>query len=144
MFAKYRIMLMSIGILTSSAFAFQNTNTDSSDTLYQLVTLAENVLFGKNLESALSFLASGSTVVSSSRIADLHSVLAGKDSSIRVVEDSTRRSMEVRLKTNAEENCAFLVLTTATALHKDLRYHTFIFEKDSTHRWRLEVWRTAD
>jgi hypothetical protein len=86
-------MLMSIGILTSSAFAFHNTNTDSSDTLYQLVTLAENVLFGKNLESALSFLASGSTVVSSSRIADLHSVLAGKDSSIRVVEDSTRRSM---------------------------------------------------
>ena len=127
---------MSLGILTTHAIAFQSRDADTSDTLHELVTLAENTLNGKNLESVLSSIAPGAIVVSSSHVVDLHAMLTGQDSSIRLPEDTTRQALEVRLKTNPAEDVAHLLLTTARPQRQDRRYHLFIFMKDELHKWR--------
>ncbi len=143
MILKSSIIVVIIGILSTSSFAFQNQKPDTTETLYQLVTMAENVLSGKNPKSMLDYITQGACAVSSTHTADLHALLNGEDNSVKLSEDSTRHATGMQLKTNKIEDTAVLVLTTSSAPGKDLRYHTVIFMKEKG-KWLIELWRTAD
>ena len=141
---NYRTLLRIILAVAIPTIVFcgQADKTDSSYSPMKLVTLAQDIISGKNQQTTLSSIAPGSYVVSSSGMADLRSVILGTDKSIQLTEDTTRQAMRVMLKSNSDEDSAYLVLTTATRQATDLRCHTIVFMKDKTGKWLVETWHT--
>jgi hypothetical protein len=144
MITKSSIIILFTAVLTTSAFAVPHEKADSAEALYVLITLAQDIIFGKNTDTALISIAEGASAVSSSRIADLRAVLSEQDTSVRLREDSTRQAIQVRLKTNETEDAGYLVLTTSGAQGKDKRYHMIVFMKNKEHKWLIETWRTPE
>jgi hypothetical protein len=141
---NYRTLIRIIVLAAIPAIGLceQADRADSSDVPYQLISLAQDIISGRNQQLTLSSIAPGSYVVSSSNMADLRAVVLGTDKSIQLTEDSTRQAIRVMLKSNPNEDAAYLVLTTATRQAKDFRCHTIVFMKDKTGKWFVETWHT--
>ena len=143
---NYRTLLRItvVAFIPAIVWCGQIDNADSSDVPKQLVTLAQDIISGKNQQMTLSSIAPGSYAVSSSRMADLRAVVLGTDKSVPLTEDSTRQAIRVILKSNPNVDAAYLVLTTGTRQATDLRCHTIVFMKDKTGKWFVETWHTPE
>jgi len=142
MIYKTFLTFISVAIIPTVIMCAHADKADTSDVPKQLVKLAQDIVSGKNQKATLSSIAPRSYVVSSSKMADLRSVILGTDKSIQLIEDSTRQALRVMLKSNPNEDSAYLVLTTATRQATDVRCHTIVFMKDNTGKWLVETWHT--
>jgi hypothetical protein len=99
MFLRSLLSVLLLIALFASASATQQAKPDTSIPS-QLITLAQDILFGRHFPQRLASLAAGSRLVSSSRTADLRAVVTGKDTSMTLAEDPRRLTTGVKLKTS--------------------------------------------
>jgi hypothetical protein len=137
-FLVFLITLGSIGVC-----AGQVKKSTADDLIDQLVGVTQRILAGGNLDRNDTLVASGARVVSGSLNTNLREVVAGKNTSFSLAEDTSRQGIDIRLKSNDNDDAAFLLLTTATRQKRDLRYHTVVFMRDHAGQWRIESWHTS-
>ena len=135
--ALFFVILGSIGVC-----AAQVRKSTADGPLEQLLGITQRILAG-NVNQSDTLVTTGARLVSGSLNANLREVVAGRNTSISLAEDSSRGGIEIRLKTNDNDDSGYLLYTTSTREKKNLWYHTVVFMKDKAGQWRVESWHTS-
>jgi hypothetical protein len=108
--------------------------------LETLLSIPQRILTGRDANGSDTLVAAGARRISGSVNVDLRDVVAGRNSSFSLVEDSSWQGIEIRGLTNGNDDTAYLVLTTSRGEAKERRYHTIVLMKDKAGVWRVENW----
>lgn len=136
-FALFLITFGSIGVCWG-----QVKKSSADGPLEQLLGITQRILAG-NVNQSDTLVTAGARLVSGSLDVNLREVVAGKNTSLSLVEDSSRGGIAIRLKTNDNDDAGYLLYTTSTREKKNLWYHTVVFMKDKAGQWRIESWHTS-
>jgi hypothetical protein len=120
----------------------QANRTQEAEIADQLVSIAQDILAGHNTVATASTIAPGARLVSGPSNVDLRDVVTGADRTVTLVDRPPRQTNALRLKTNENEDSAFLLLTTSNQ-GKDVRYHTVVFMRDKHGEWKVETWHAS-
>ena len=120
----------------------QTNRTQDPDITDQLVAIAQNILSGRTNEESANSIAPGARLVSGSSNVDLRDVVVGTDTSVTLADRPPRQPNALQLKTNQNEDSAYLLLTTSNQ-GKDVRHHTIVFMRDKHGEWKIEMWHVS-
>ena len=135
-------LLLVLLILAGETFG-QAKRSEAPDITDQLVTMAQDILSGQNVEKCISLVAPGARLVFGSVNADLKDVVLGRIKNLTLVEGPSHHPTALRFKTNESKDSAYLLLTTSSN-EKELRYHTIVYMRDKEGKWRIETWHASD
>jgi len=111
--------------------------------LETLLSVPKRILAGADANRNDTLIAPGARLISGSVNVDLREVAAGKNPSFSLVEDTSWQGVEIRLKTNDNDDSAYMVLTTAKKATNERHHHTIILMKDKAGVWRVENWNRS-
>ena len=111
--------------------------------LKTLLSIPKRILAGGDANRNDTLIAHGARLISGSLNVDLQEVVAGKNASFSLVEDTSWQGVEIRLKTNDNNDAAYMVLTTAKRATNERHYHTIVLMKDKAGVWRVENWNRS-
>lgn len=137
-FAIFLITMSSIGVCSG-----QVKKSGDDELLETLLSFPKRILAGGDANRNDTLIAHGARLVSGSLNVDLQEVVAGKNASISLVEDTSWQGVEIRLKTNDNDDSAYMVLTTAKRATNERHYHTIVLMKDKAGVWRVENWNRS-
>ena len=144
MVRQLAVPLMAICIAANATLANSSAKGDSLE-VAKLLEIGENIIFGRDLGSAVEFTGAGSRLITSSQSVSLRDILAGADKSMKFSEDSTTRHLSrIAMETNEIEDAGILQLVTADRQSKNPRYHVIFLLKNKQHKWIIAVWRAPD
>jgi hypothetical protein len=111
--------------------------------LEALLSFPKRILAGGEASRNDTLIANGARLVAGPLNVDLREVVAGKNASFSLVEDTSWQGVEIRLKTNDNDDSAYMVLTTARKTTNERRHHTIVLMKDKAGVWRVENWNRS-
>jgi hypothetical protein len=137
-FAMFLITIASIEVCSG-----QVKKSGDDELLETLLSFPKRILAGGDANRNDTLIAHGARFVSGSSNVDLQEIVAGKNASFSLVEDTSWQGVEIRLKTNDNDDSAYMVLTTAKRATNERRHHTIVLMKDNTGIWRVESWNRS-
>jgi hypothetical protein len=140
MSAKSCFVICLITIASIGACSGQVKKSGDDALLETLLSFPKRILAGGDVNRNDTLIAHGARLLSGSLNVDLQEVVAGKSASFSLVEDTSWQGVGIRLKTNDNDDSAFMVLTTAKRATNERRYHTIVLMKDKAGVWRVENW----
>jgi hypothetical protein len=121
----------------------QVKKSGDDELLETLLSFPKRILAGGDANRNDTLIAHGARLISGPLNVDLQEVVAGKNTSISLVEDTSWQGTEIRLKTNDNDDSAYMVLTTGKKATNERRHHTIILMKDKAGVWRVENWNRS-
>ncbi len=123
----------------------QNTASSASnrDKFLGLIQTADDILAGKNLEQAKTFIRPGARLVSGARYENLLDIVSGNVKGVSLT-DTSYHGIMVAGQTNDSEDMGFFVLKTRTSDTSKVRFHSIVFSKDSTGQYKINIWHAGE
>jgi hypothetical protein len=136
-------LLLLFALLSMVPLANNLSSQDKHEEFWQFVQTVQDILAGKNVEQAQSIIPQGAGLVYGARFEDLKSVVAGQIKSCSLA-DTSYHGVMIQAKTNPSEDAGFLILKTQKYDTTKVRFHTIVFMKDSTGKYKINIWHTGD
>ena len=113
------------------------------EALFKLKDDALRILRGELTEELKSLVDVESYAVIGSNFEHLQSLLTDKHKSSLLLEGKATKIEMSRLKTDAKQNVAYLILKTKPGPKKANRFHTIVFLQNPTGEWKLVSWHAS-
>jgi hypothetical protein len=118
------------------------SSQDKHEEFWQFVQTVRDILAGKNIEQAQTIIPPGARIVYGARFENLRAVVAGEIKAC-FLADSSYHGVMIQAETNPSEDAGVLILKTQKYDTTKVRFHTIVFMKDSTGRYKIHTWHTG-
>jgi len=137
------VPLLLFVLLCMASFASGVPGQDKHEEFWQLVQTVRDILAGKNVEQAQTIIPQGAGLVYGVRFEKLKAVVAGEIKGLSLA-DTSYHGVMIQAKTNPSEDAGFIILKTQKYDTTRVRFHTIVFMKDSTGKYKISSWHSGD
>jgi hypothetical protein len=116
---------------------------DKHEQFYQFVQTVRDILAGKNVEQTQAIIHRGARLIYGARFENLKSVVAGEIKGLSLA-DTSYHGVMIQAETNPSEDAGYLTLKTVKYDTTKVRFHTIVFMKDSTGKYKINSWHSGD
>jgi hypothetical protein len=130
-----------LGALCAGPAAPSASCQEEHKEFWQLQRTVTDILAGKNVEQSKAAIAQRARIVIGEKYEYLKAVVAGEVKSSSLA-DTSYQGVEINAATNPTEDWGTIILKTARPDGR-VRFHTIVFQKDSTGVYKITVWHAG-
>lgn len=139
---KLIVVLLLAGPLIAVYSVAGQPAQDEHEEFYKIVRTVKDILLGQNTEQAKAGIAPGAQLIWGAKFVDLGDVVAGKNTTCPLADTSFHGVM-IQARTNETEDMGWVILKTRQSDTTKVRFHSVVFLKDSTGRYRIHHWHSG-
>ena len=141
---KYPLVSLPLFVLLCMlSFAGNVSGQEKHEEFYRFVQTVRDILAGKDLEQAQTIIPQEARLVYGARLEKLKAVVAGEIKGLSLA-DTSYHGVMIQGRTNPSEDAGFLILKTQKYDTTKVRFHTIVFMKDSTGKYKINIWHAGD
>ncbi len=116
---------------------------DEHKEFWKIVQAVQDILAGKEAGQAEGLIAKNAHLVCGTKLLNLRAVVHGEITACSLA-DTAYHGVLIEGQTNPAEDMGFIVLKTVQNDTTKVRFHSVVFLKDSTGRFKIISWHTGD
>jgi len=140
---KLIVVLLLTGPIVAVFSAAGQPAQDEHEEFYKIVRTIKDILQGQNTEQARAGIAPGARLIWGAKFVDLGDVVTGKNTTCSLADTSFHGVM-IQARTNETEDMGWVILKTRQSDTTNVRFHSVVFLKDSTGRYRIHHWHSGN
>jgi len=106
-------------------------------------TVIENILKGKEAETAKKFIDINASLIYNTKIVNLYSVLNGEYKDMNLAEGKETRCVNFNVNITDGGNSALIVWTSELPKEKNKRIHSIVISKSASNEWKIKHWHVS-